>query len=230
MHFQPRLHVVRRRVSAAVGTEPTPRATADPPFDVDTQTLRCLAGDIRNVLEAELPRADQIEMLSRMMCKMSTALYTDPLTAVRNRRGFLRDGTQVLASCAAQGGRALVLYMDVDNLKAVNDADGHAAGDALLRHAATALQATFRSGDVVARLGGDEFAAIAPATHAHTARVLLARLRRELARVNCTRTRWPLELSVGVSLFEPARPRTLEQLLVAADNVMYEDKSARRAG
>jgi diguanylate cyclase (GGDEF)-like protein len=96
--------------------------------------------------------------------------------------------------------------------------------------AATALPATFRSGDVVARLGGDEFAAIAAATHAHAARVLLERLRRELARVNRASTKWPVQLSVGVSVFEPAEPRALEQLLVAADNAMYEGKCARRAG
>ena len=120
--------------------------------------------------------------------------------------------------------------MDVDNLKAVNDADGHAAGDALLLHAASALQATFRSGDVIARLGGDEFAAVAPATHADTVSVLLGRLRRELARVNRARDRWAVELSVGVSMFEPSMPRTLEQLLVVADGVMYEGRSARRVG
>jgi diguanylate cyclase (GGDEF)-like protein len=167
------------------------------PFDVDTQNLRHLAGDARTVLDSDLPRADQIEMPGRMMCTVSTARYTDPLTAVRNRRGILRDGAQVLAMCAAQSGRALVRYLDVDNLTAVNDADGHAVGDVLVRHAATALQAPLHSGDIVARLGGNEFAASAPATHAPAARRLSGRPRRELARVHCTRTKWLVELSAS---------------------------------
>ena len=218
-------HIVRQRAS-----QPAAAAATMPAFDIEAQTLRLLAGSIRNVLDSELPRAQQVEMLSRMMCRMSAAMYSDTLTSVRNRRGFLRDGALILANCAAQGGRAFVIYMDVDNLKAVNDAGGHAAGDALLRHAASALQATFRSGDVIGRLGGDEFAAVAPARHPDTVRVLLGRLRRELARVNAGRDCWPVALSVGVSSFEPAEPRTLEQLLAIADGGMYESKCAGRAG
>ena len=95
--FRP--HIVRQRASQAAAT--TPRAGMAAACDIETQTLQLLAGSIRKVLDAELPRARQVELLSRMMCRMSVTMYTDPLTCVRNHRGFLRDGAQILASCAA---------------------------------------------------------------------------------------------------------------------------------
>ena len=207
-------------------------AGADPSasFDADADAIRRLSVVIRAVLEGDAPLATQVELLCRMMCKMSVAMHTDPLTALRNRRAFLRDGSHLLGVCAARSARALVIFVDVDNLKAVNDAAGHAAGDDLLRRAARALQAAFRADDIIARIGGDEFAVVAPSFHPETKRVLFRRLQRELERVNCSGDHRHVGLSVGVSTFEPESPRLLEHLLGVADADMYNDKCARRTG
>ncbi|HVK28079.1 MAG TPA: sensor domain-containing diguanylate cyclase [Nocardioides sp.] len=84
---------------------------------------------------------------------------TDDLTGLRNRRGFFELARRRWADSTGTGA---VGFVDLDGLKVVNDADGHEAGDRLLRKVATALQSSLRDTDVVARIGGDEFAVFSP--------------------------------------------------------------------
>ena len=85
----------------------------------------------------------------------------DELTGLLNRRGFFAGVGEVRLRARRAGAQVLIMYMDVDGLKRVNDEMGHAAGDAVLVAAGEALRLAFRDEDVVARLGGDEFAALA---------------------------------------------------------------------
>ena len=84
----------------------------------------------------------------------------DPLTETLNRRGFERELKRSLAYVKRYGTSAALLYLDLDGFKPVNDRHGHAAGDAVLKAVAAALQQQVRASDVVARLGGDEFAVL----------------------------------------------------------------------
>lgn len=84
---------------------------------------------------------------------------TDDLTGLRNRRGFFELARHRWAQSTGAGA---VGFIDLDGLKLVNDADGHEAGDRLLRKVAAALQSSVRDTDVVARIGGDEFAVFSP--------------------------------------------------------------------
>ncbi|MBM7805098.1 diguanylate cyclase (GGDEF)-like protein [Geodermatophilus bullaregiensis] len=85
---------------------------------------------------------------------------TDPLTGVPNRRAFL-ERLEGAVSRAGRGQRSVVCIVDLDGSEAVNDLEGHAAGDAVLRAVAGTLTAAVRGTDTVARLGGDEFAVLA---------------------------------------------------------------------
>jgi diguanylate cyclase (GGDEF)-like protein len=113
-----------------------------------------------------------------------------------------------------------VIIVDLDRLKATNDAEGHAAGDALLRRAGAALVAQSRTTDVVARVGGDEFALLAVDTDLPTARILAARLAEALAGER-------VEASLGLAERIPATG--LAGAWVEADRRMYTAKR-RRAG
>jgi diguanylate cyclase (GGDEF)-like protein len=141
---------------------------------------------------------------------------TDHLTGLRNSRAFERE----LASRCEGERRFALLVGDVDGLKAVNDRDGHAAGNVLLRRVANALQDTLRDGDVSARIGGDEFGLLAAATDERDAASLAARLERQLARRGSP-------VSFGWALY-PASGRTPEALFDRADERLYRTKGEGR--
>ncbi len=195
----------------------------------DEQRMRHLLAAARDVLAERHATASRIRPLVRLMWRLSRAAFTDALTGLVNRRGFMRDGSRLLGLATRRRQFAVVFFVDVDRLKLVNDTDGHAAGDELLRATAHALQATFRSGDVIGRVGGDEFAVVTLVARADAAAVILRRLARVLTRINSMRATWPIEVSVGVSIYSPEQRECLGGLLDRADQLMYEDKRARRS-
>ena len=99
-------------------------------------------------------RKEEEELLRSMV-------HEDELTGLLNRRGFFAMVEQTAPRAQWRDARLLLMYVDVDGLKQVNDRLGHAAGDAVLVAAAETLRATFRAEDVLARIGGDEFVALA---------------------------------------------------------------------
>src|SRR4249920_1353311 len=102
----------------------------------------------RDRLQGELAKAhDRIEALEHLADE-------DPLTAVANRRAFVRQLTRMIAITRRHGVPASIIYFDVNNLKEINDMHGHPAGDAALRHIAGLLHDNIRSSDIVGRLGG----------------------------------------------------------------------------
>lgn len=107
----------------------------------------------------------------------------DVLTPTLNRRGFVRELSRAMAFCRRHGTPAVLLYLDLDGFKGVNDALGHAAGDAALVRVAELLNANLRESDAVGRLGGDEFAVLLLGTDLDAGRekalALSARMRAE---------------------------------------------------
>jgi diguanylate cyclase (GGDEF)-like protein/PAS domain S-box-containing protein len=115
-----------------------------------------------------------------------------------------------------------IVMADVDHLKEVNDQEGHADGDALLKRVAQALTAAFRVKDVVARIGGDEFAVLLLDTDAARAKVAMQRVRQVIQKNNAAHTEMPIRLSLGVSTAETPAP--LSVVLKEADANMYREK------
>ena len=155
----------------------------------------------------------------------------DDLTGLQNRRGFLRSAEVQLKVARRRETPLVLLFIDVDGLKAVNDSHGHAAGDLLLVDTADLLSATFRESDVVARVGGDEFCVLltSDASEAWLAvRRLLVAMEEHHEQAAGERP-FRLSLSIGSATFEPENPRTIEQLMKQADDAMYANKRAKRA-
>ncbi|WP_236831065.1 diguanylate cyclase [Blastococcus sp. KM273128] len=144
---------------------------------------------------------------------------TDPLTGIPNRRLFLERLAAAVAT-AGRGRRTVVCLVDLDGFKAVNDTDGHAAGDALLVAVGAALGSAVRETDTVARLGGDEFAVLADVTGGSPPALLADRLR---AAVALAGRRHRVTASVGLAEVEPGHD--VEDLLHRADVAMYRAKS-----
>jgi diguanylate cyclase (GGDEF)-like protein len=148
-----------------------------------------------------------------------TLAATDPLTGIPNRRAFLERVTNAVAD-AAWGHQTVVCLVDLDGFKAVNDAGGHAAGDAMLRAVAVALGGAVRETDTVARLGGDEFAVLADTSVSSSGEMLAERLRAAVAQVGGAQG---VTASVGVAEVEPGDD--VGDLMHRADAAMYRSKS-----
>jgi diguanylate cyclase (GGDEF)-like protein len=155
---------------------------------------------------------------------VSAAALTDPLTGVLNRRGFLDAAERELARARRYGRPFALAYADVRGLKAVNDTEGHLAGDKLLQQAAGLLAASARADDLVGRIGGDELALLLPEQSADGATSLTNRIRDELpARRQSSgiEARW--DLTVGTAVY-PEDGESIEQLLEVADRRLYEQR------
>jgi diguanylate cyclase (GGDEF)-like protein/PAS domain S-box-containing protein len=170
---------------------------------------------------------DRVEMQQQLI----DLAGLDDLTGLQNRRGFLRSAEDQLKVARRRATPLVLLFIDVDELKVVNDSHGHAAGDLLLIDTANLLNATFRESDVVARVGGDEFCVLltSDASDAWLAvRRLLVAIDEHHEHAVVERP-FRLSLSIGSATFEPENPRTIEQLMQQADHAMYANKRAKRA-
>jgi len=119
-----------------------------------------------------------------------------------------------------------ILMSDLDGLKRINDYNGHAAGDELLKRTARVLRESFRAEDVVARIGGDEFAVLLPQTNAASMQQVLTRLNVNIEKCNETCFDLTIDLSVGTATGE--KGAVLAHVMKQADDRMYEEKWGKR--
>lgn len=153
----------------------------------------------------------------------------DDLTGLHNRRGFLMLAEQQIKLARRQRTPFLLLFMDLDQLKVINDTFGHAEGNRALVEAADVLRRCFRQSDLLARFGGDEFAALAFSSDESDDVAMRARLMGALDSVNCKPDRaYPLGFSVGILACSPADDGSVESLLERADKLMYREKRSKR--
>lgn len=153
----------------------------------------------------------------------------DELTGVTNRRGFLVLFEHHRALADRKGIPLLLLFIDIDNMKTVNDQFGHPEGDRLLIDFARLLTATFRKSDVVARLGGDEFCVLLTEGTDDGAETATSRLLANAQEHSRTVHRpYGMSLSLGVGRYDPAAPCSIEELIERADQAMYLQKQAKK--
>ena len=207
-----------------------PRAASLPPFlfDMDsTSPNRRLSQALAWAAEAQQVIAAQAERIAYL----ETLTMTDELTGLLNRRGFVSHFNRELAHAQrdpAAGG--VLVMMDMDGFKAINDGFGHDAGDAVLRRVAALLGTLVRGQDVVARLGGDEFTILLTSIDQDQG---LERANALAQRLNTETVTWhghslPLALSVGSCPYSADdRP---ELVLRRADAAMYVNKGKRSPG
>lgn len=195
---------------------------------------RVLESDVLPVL-VEGERTEQLWLWrdvterARLHPHEANLTYLDELTGLHNRRGFLRFARAQLDAAALARRPMLLIFVDVDGLKYINDQLGHAAGDRALVDTSTVLKSTFRERDIVARLGGDEFVVLVTDSSAVREADLLARLAGRLEALNGRPAReFQLSFSTGVAAFDPSSPEPLEDLLSEADSGMYRDKRRRK--
>ena len=157
----------------------------------------------------------------------SVEASTDELTGLQNRRAFMRTLTRVGERTLQDSSSDVLLYIDLDRFKSVNDHGGHEAGDRLLQAVARALRVTVRSRDVVARLGGDEFAVILNNCDMERGVTIAHTLVTTISAQSVSSDAGPLSVgvSIGVVLIDPALPIDIDELVRRADNACYTAKN-----
>jgi diguanylate cyclase len=180
----------------------------------DQDLIELLAALLSSILQSDLLANDAARRAERL----AVEAHCEPMTGLHNRRAW----DQVLAReeerCRRFGHSVAVVVVDLDGLKQVNDALGHAAGDALIVRTAAALRKAARDIDLVARLGGDEFGLLALDCDEAGAQALVGRLRAAL-------TEAQVPASIGMSVREHLGGLT--QACLLADQRMYQDKRSR---
>lgn len=173
--------------------------------------LELMGGVLASLLMVDLDRS----RMQRRLDVAENAALSDELTGLGNRRAFERAVEREEARCERFGHRAGVLVIDLDGLKTINDREGHAAGDELIRSAARALRDSVRAADQVFRVGGDEFAVVLP-------EVTAGRLGAASDRVEAALRDAGVAASIGAAI--RGHGDQISDAVARADATMYEQK------
>ncbi len=195
-----------------------------PELSADSAAGRADSGDVSS-LRAEIARLRRENReLSIALSEMERIAERDMLTPLFNRRYFISALHQRIARVDRYDDRVALIYIDVDHLKTVNDAFGHAAGDFVLVEVATRLSAMMRSNDVLARIGGDEFGILLDQIGYSEARAKLRRLAAAIESEPCYFGDQQFTISASFGLTMITKGSSAEELLGRADDEMYRAK------
>jgi len=166
-----------------------------------------------------------ISQRKNMESRLKKYASTDLLTEVLNRRAGL-DYLQEEMEKAEENGESLsVIFIDVNDLKLVNDNFGHQEGDELLQKVSDTLQQSLRRNDKVIRLGGDEFLLILPQSNQDSAEMIWYRIKEKLKQASANNEKdYEISASHGAAEYSPDYKKNLDQLINLADNAMYKEK------
>lgn len=177
--------------------------------------------------EDKLLLSDLTRMVELELATIDLAL-TDELTGLVNRRGYQTIGTQVVELSKRKEIELAACFIDLDDMKSINDVHGHEAGDGALKALAALLQESFRDSDVIARIGGDEFCILLAGTASEGAAVAETRLDEAIAHYNVdSGAPYHLSVSVGRAAVAGHAITDLASLTNLADQAMYVKKLSK---
>lgn len=152
---------------------------------------------------------------------------TDGMTGVMNRRTGLLFLEEQMALAERMDKELTICFVDVNDLKKVNDCYGHSEGDRLIKTVSRFMKESLRKSDILCRFGGDEFLMIFPGCRAEEAELLWNRIYDKILRFNAA-VDWPFSIGIshGLAEYNPAEPQSPEQLIQLADYAMYQEKNS----
>lgn len=163
-----------------------------------------------------------LEGIRRMQVAREKEARTDYLTGAANARAFGETAAVEIERSRRYRQDLSLLYLDVDDFKAINDTFGHGSGDGVLAEFSHVMRCSVRTNDLVARLGGDEFAVLMPETNRFAALAVARRVREEVGRATLPDGR-AVRCSIGVASYL-APPASVDALIHDADTLMYRAK------
>ena len=169
-----------------------------------------------------------VEQLKLSLAEAEASADHDPLAPVYNRRAFVREAQRILASVKRHEVEASLIYFDLNNFKAINDAHGHPAGDEVIRAIGEIFVRQTRETDIVGRIGGDEFAVVLTHVGAEAAVTKAETLAAAIGSEKILYNGEPLYISAAYGLTHLVAGDTAERALARADEAMYADKALYR--
>jgi len=182
------------------------------------EALFSLMSEVQNL------RAELAQMQGRVG-ELEKLADHDPLLDIFNRRAFVRELDRTLAMVTRYEVQACLVFIDLNDLKIINDKKGHMAGDAALKHVASAISENIRQTDVVGRLGGDEFGLLLTHVNQETAEKKAASLAQVVATIPVREHGDPFNVMISCGVVSIAKGATADQAMECADSAMYEAKN-----
>lgn len=186
---------------------------------------------LSNSINSAYGNLRDLENLRKINKRLDSIYMKDALTDLYNRFGYLRDGYEMYEKNKDGGRQLLVMFMDMNYLKYINDTFGHSQGDNALVLFAGVLKECAGKEKIVVRYGGDEFLIIGPVKNAEAAEEFKRTLLRELEELN-EREKLPyrVEASIGYILTDPKSDKELDDYVEEADDLMYKEKIRSKKG
>jgi len=161
--------------------------------------------------------------------KLKKLAHFDSLTGACNRGYGLALLGQQLKLARRNKSPLLLAFLDIDGFKAINDTFGHGEGDEVLKDVVKLLKSALREVDIICRMGGDEFLLIFPNSSLKVAPLIKERLEERLVQLNHSLKKpYKIDLSIGLSEYNPENPLTMDELIRIADKKMYEEKKNKK--
>ncbi|MBU4362688.1 PAS domain S-box protein, partial [bacterium] len=165
----------------------------------------------------------------RLEKKLEKLAHFDVLTGCYARGYGLSLFERQIKSAQRHKTSILLLYVDLDGLKYINDTFGHKEGDKALKEAAKFFKSTLREVDIICRMGGDEFLLIFPDSSLNDVPLIKERITNKLKELNENLNKpYKISFSIGLSCYNPSNPLSIEELIKIADENMYEDKKKKK--
>jgi two-component system, cell cycle response regulator len=165
----------------------------------------------------------------RLMQELKSISITDELTGLYNRRGFLVLAKKQLEMAARFNNTLWLIYIDMDNIKWINDNLGHKEGDRSLIDMSEILKKTFRDSDILGRIGGDEFALLIADEIDTNSQQIIDRAQKNIGSFNAAMARpYKISVSMGLVACDPASCCDINDLLSIADKIMYKEKMTKK--
>jgi len=164
----------------------------------------------------------------KMEEELKRLAHFDVLTGCCGRRYGLNLLEQQIKTAKRKKTPVLLLYLDVDDFKHINDTFGHQEGDKVLKEAAKLFKSTLREVDSICRIGGDEFLLIFPESSLNDSPLIRERLSKNLEKLNLKLAKpYKIDFSIGLSYYDPSNPLSIEELIRIADENMYKEKKKK---
>ncbi len=168
---------------------------------------------------------EDITEKTKLLNKLHNMAHEDALTGLNNRRGFTILAGKQLQIAKRALKKLTLLFIDMDDMKSINDKYGHDEGDIALKNLAGIMKNTFRESDILARIGGDEFCGLLTNPGNETTEMVKSRLKENIKKHNAqSKKPYKIEISIGLSEIYPSEENQLEDLLKATDSLMYKEK------
>ena len=183
----------------------------------------------RKVEIARLDLENEIAERRNLEKDLRRLATTDGLTGVLNRSALLAAGQREMTWVRPVGQAVVLLMIDVDHFKRINDRYGHAGGDRALQHLVAMLRFGLREGDLLGRLGGEEFAVVLRSGSAEIAEVVAERLRSRVEVEHMAFGDQIIEMTISIGLaVQQAADQSIERLMARADAALYDAKRSGR--